>query len=91
MKDPRLCYVLGHYLNAFPGATIIRTRRNIYDVVASMQRVYGWSYIESLRETMQREQLLDIFLKNRPCFSIDMDIYQSADTLSTKLEGIVNA
>lgn len=75
----------------FPSAMIIRTKRSLFDTVQSMQRCYGWSYIDSLVETMRRETALDHFLVGHHVFDIDFNRKWFDKDLKLTLEDIINA
>ena len=59
LKDPRLCYLLGYYLDIVPGAVVLRTRRPVHETALSMNRCYGWRLSDALVEAHRRESLLD--------------------------------
>lgn len=59
LKDPRLCYLLGLYLELLRDVHVIRASRNVSSVAESMSRNYRWSFAESMIEAERRERLLD--------------------------------
>jgi hypothetical protein len=65
VKDPRLCYLLGYYLDIIPSACALRAHRPIHEVALSMNRCYGWPIAEALSEAARREALLDRYPTDR--------------------------
>lgn len=79
LKDPRLCYLLPFYLSLIPDAKIIRCRRPLADIQASMKRCYGWEGEEAVR----RERALD--LVNHPMLEIEMSEPRTDEWIEEKL------
>lgn len=85
LKDPRLCYLLGHYLELAQDALLIRTHRPAHLVASSMSRCYKWPYVDSLQETIRRETMLDALVAGRTVYEINFSQQISDEELEEKI------
>ena len=90
-KDPRLSYVLGHYLSFAPNAKIVRCVKETHRVAESMCYAYGWPYIDSLRETVRREDSLDRLVAYAKVLRLNMNELQPEEDLVETIGDFINA
>lgn len=79
LKDPRLCYLIPFYLSLIPDAKVIRCRRSLDEIKASMNRCYGWTG----EEADKRERMLDRI--NHPMIDFDMSEHLSDEQIKERL------
>ncbi len=91
VKDPRLCFVLGFYLDELPNAVLVRTRRDMHSVAQSMCKCYGWSYIDTIVETMRREACLDSFTVGHKVYEMNLNRKWSDEELKSYLSEVTHA
>jgi hypothetical protein len=89
LKDPRLCYLLGHYLEFCPSALLVRTIRDAHMVAKSMSRCYGWPYMDSLHEAKKREGHLDLLLRNKEVRNVYFNCQRSESELIDELKEMI--
>jgi len=79
LKDPRLCYLFGHYLMLIDDFVLIRCKRDIKEVINSMCRCYGWSFKNAEKVSNERERYLDRILKPFNCIEINFNEQRTSE------------